>query len=327
MTQCGACLIRRQRHEKQVSDLYRPQVDENYGSKMRNDAYANTNKNNVRASGNLPAFAEYEHERDLEKETEDQFGSGGYANQYHGAGSAAAAGGYASRPNQQLRFASTGAQDYSYQNASSGGGGYAGDMVGAGAVGGAAVATTGAGARLAAEARAQRGLATQEDLHLLNQEPAHGADRTLHHQSSVEPFTGMYDPTAQSRSEHEQQDSYSASPYYNPSQQGGGASMYQQDRPTSPSRLVGPRPLSAGPAQQQQSGPRSPTYSAGQHSQQYHQYGGGQQSPTYGSGAYPPYPVPEHQSTSPPPQQHYYQQSGNGATDMYGAPTRSYDRY
>lgn len=332
--QCGACLIRRQRHEKEVSDLYRPQVDPGYGSKMRNDAYAGQQQQQQAAlagSTSLPAFHEYEHERDLdaEKGLEEvplrQQNTLAYAHEAaydaygddEGGGGGGGYGQRQGRPGQQLRFAPSDA----------------GSMVGAGAGAprnAAAAGAAGAGARLAAEARAQRGRATQEDLRLLDATAA-GAGS----QSTTEVFTGMYDQGGEgeylpTHSEHaharpasygEEVDPYyeaarradpqGAYPYPSVSQSQSYGQPYpypypdsSYPPPASPTRLTGPRPPSEDS--------RSPTYYS-QDQMQHHQQG-------YAAGGAQYPPAPQQQEAGYP-----YHHSSSAGMNMYGAPT--YGKY
>ncbi|KWU41618.1 pali-domain-containing protein [Rhodotorula sp. JG-1b] len=342
---CGACIFRRQRHEKQVSDLYRPQVDADYGGKMRQDAYAaNARLAAADQQNNLPAFAEYDHQDEYEKGVEQMPLNPRNANaqgQYlppspPSGGAAAIGGGYgggyddarynnsayghfqpAQQPTsptrrnqqQQLRFADPASEMGGYGHT-------AGDMVGAG-VG------AGPGARLAAEARAQRGHATREDLRLLDPAAAAAAAAAgapsssqgqgqggpadyYGHDYAVEPFSGMHDGGGYTSGgggdggadEYQQYptDTYAANPYYTPSQRqqydDDDDGLGPQQLPTSPTtRLVGPRVPSAGP----NAGPRSPT-AAG-----------------HGSASYPPLPQQQQQRGEPPVLP--YRRNDNGLDD------------
>lgn len=347
---------------------------------MRQDAYAaNARLAAADQQNNLPAFAEYDHQDEYEKGVEQMplnprnaNAQGQYLPPSPPLGGAAAIGGYSgydggynnsgygnyqpaqqqptspTRRNQQqqLRFADPASEMGGYGHT-------AGDMVGAGV-------RAGQGARLAAEARAQRGHATREDLRLLDPAAAAAAAGApssgqgqgqggptdyYGHDYGVEPFSGMHDAGGYTSGgggdggadEYQQYptDTYAANPYYTPSQrqqhddendddgQGQG-----QQLPTSPTtRLVGPRVPSAGP----NAGPKSPT-TAG-----------------YGSASYPPLPqqhqqrgeppvlpyrrndhslddyaYPQQQQAYPPPPEatYDYEPHQSSSTDMYGAPMR-----
>ncbi|GAA5877040.1 hypothetical protein JCM3774_006884 [Rhodotorula dairenensis] len=339
---CGACIFRRQRQEKQVADLYRPQIDTNYGSKMRNDAYAaNARPISGESNNNLPAFAEYDHESEKGLEqiplTRPQAQYSPTPPPPGGAGGYGYDGGYAgyndnwqqtspTRPNQQLRFASQS------------GGDIAGTGVGAGA-----------GARLAAEARAQRGLATRDDLRLLDPAAASsggGGSGTGPDPYHVEPFNGMYDQDGAGAvggyggyPDDDNTTSYAANPYYTQSQQQEDAAF----GPQSPTRLAGPRAPSAGlasalspisaseagypsypPAPSTARQPEPPVLPYRESSTDH--YG-------YPAGATPYYAQPD-QNLQQQQQQEYhasdqiygghdrYQSQATHSTDMYGAPVR-----
>ncbi|GAA5992744.1 hypothetical protein JCM10908_006912 [Rhodotorula pacifica] len=344
---CGACIFRRQRHEKQVSDLYRPQPDTNYGNKMRQDAYASNARPISGESANLPAFAEYDHadpEKGLEQvplnSQQAQYspprqqqqtypptnnGYGGYGHGYDDYNQQQPTS--PTRANQQLRFAAE------LQGSGAGYASAAGDMIGAGAGVGSGIG--GKGARLAAEARAQRGMATEEDMRFLNGSSSSGGH--------VEPFAGMYgggggaDDGYATRQQAD--DSYAANPYYTQS---------QAAEPTSPTRLVGPRSPSTAPApgaslqppsssyhQQQQNG-EPPVLPYRQGSNDTYGAGGAYTTNQQRQASHDDYGYPtttsqgQGQSYTPPPpatddgyyQHQQHQQQASTGTDMYGAPLR-----
>lgn len=276
---------------------------------MRNDAYAaNARPVSDESNNNLPAFAEYDHEpeKGLEQIPLNPPPQQAQYSVPNGAGGYGYDGGYAgygdhwqqtspTRPNQQLRFASLSDAGNGAPRTSQDGG-----MVGApGAAG------MGQGARLAAEARAQRGFATREDLRLLD--PAAAAAPSAdgggtgpdayHDYHHVEPFSGMYDKTAGPVGGYGYQDdddnmSYAANPYYTQSQQQQDEAAFAQ----SPTRLAGPRAPSAGPGLGS-----SPTGAPG---------GGG-------GAAYSSYPPPPSAARQQEPPVLPYRES---STDAYGHP-------
>ncbi|GAA6001353.1 SUR7/PalI family protein [Rhodotorula paludigena] len=366
---CGACIIRKQRTQREASEAYKPAPDAEYGLKMRAEA-VNAQQRDYLQEGTLPNFPEHDRENipltahnALEyDEPYNQHGGGRYEPRQ-----------FASQSDIANMSGNTGApslisgvgEGYGRRNPSAPGlpvsltvdsgltapqgpispGGYSPGGVGAaapyaaGAAAGAAAA--GVGSRLAAEARANRGLATQDDERRLNN-------------ATTEPFTGMYgheEPVQVVRSQDShyqqqqpvqaQQQHFSPSyagqypPYPNttspppgasgPSSHGHGAAGgygaavpavvaaaagYQHTSPTREKPPVLPyRPPTSPPAQQQQQyyvqNPSTyPDPYANSHET-------GSLAPTYythdryggGGGA----------------QQQYPQQTG-GSTDMYGAP-------
>ncbi|GAA6029796.1 hypothetical protein JCM8097_001054 [Rhodosporidiobolus ruineniae] len=282
----GNCIIRKRRVSREASEKNRPTVDEGYGSRMRNDALAAheaaQQQQQHRKEGTLPTFAE--HDRHANEQIPlNSLQAVDYDEDQH-----------AGRPAYQpVRFASStdvGApsiisgvgEGYGRRNPSAPGVPVslhaANDSVttagfaGAGAAGAAALG--GAGSRLGAQARADRGRATSADEHQLAPPPRHP--------STVEPFTGMYNqPAGASSSGHGYTDPYAPAPSTSPPPvsptYGGALQLPVPNSAPSPSVYATPQPA------------------------QYHAT-----SPSYGA-AYPPYPS----STSPPPlptqqQQSYY---------------------
>ncbi|GAA5894908.1 hypothetical protein JCM6882_008239 [Rhodosporidiobolus microsporus] len=181
----GACVIRKRRAGREASEKYRPQVDEEYGAKMRADAISSNDHSQygMRKEGTLPNFSE--HDRNNEQIPLSSMPDGGDDDNTHGTAY------------QPVRFASqtdVGApsivsgvgEGYGRRNPAAPGmpvsfsavdttsGGYSPPIVGGGAA-----------SRLGAEARANRGRATSADEERLNAPARQGSQTT-------EPFTGMY---------------------------------------------------------------------------------------------------------------------------------------
>ncbi|GAA6005152.1 hypothetical protein JCM10207_008524 [Rhodosporidiobolus poonsookiae] len=274
---CGACIIRKRRGEREASEKNRPVVDEEYGSKMRAEAFATHEVDKQhRKEGTLPNFAE--HERSNEQiplnsmHDQDDYDDGRTGTQY-----------------QPVRFASS--TDVGAPSIISGvGEGYgrrdprtpgvpismtADSLATGNSAPAQALAVGGVGSRLGAQARADRGRATSTDQERLNAPARQGSS------STTEPFTGMYGHP-QDQPSQGYTDPYAADPYAqstSPAPAGAYNSM--------------PVPRIASP-------PQSPIYGG---SQQQHL------SPSYG-GAYPPYPTaasPSAYSPQPLEKAHYAQ--------------------
>ncbi|BGP23761.1 rim9 protein [Rhodotorula toruloides] len=225
---CGACVIRRQRAGKEASEAYRPQPDADYGAKMRTEALAAAERDAWRRKneGQLPQFAEREaiplNSLDYNQEDEEPPAARYESRQF--ASSSDIAGQGVGTPSIITGVG----EGYGRRNSSNGpihghgqGVSFAPEPTSYAAAGAAGV---GAASRLAAEARANRGYASEGGVQ--------ADERRLNSTSSATtmPFTGMYG--------HEQPVGQAVSADYSHEGSGGyGAS-----------RLAGPRAPSASPA-------------------------------------------------------------------------------
>ncbi|BGP47082.1 hypothetical protein JCM10450v2_002934 [Rhodotorula kratochvilovae] len=191
---CGACIIRKRRREQQVSDSYRPAVDPEYGAKLRAEAVQADYARKEASGAALPNFPEHVpltavHAVDYD----DGYGHGAYGanggyepRQYASQSDISGAGGGAAPPS----LISGVGEGYGRRNPAAPGlpVSFTPDTAPASLpptspVGAPAVA--GVGARLGAEARANRGRATQED------------ERRLASGAGAGDVQGMYVPEGQ----------------------------------------------------------------------------------------------------------------------------------
>ncbi|BGP31106.1 hypothetical protein JCM10296v2_002870 [Rhodotorula toruloides] len=225
---CGACVIRRQRAGKEASEAYRPHPDADYGAKMRTEALVAAERDAWRRKneGQLPQFAEREaiplNSLDYNQDDEDPPAARYEPRQF--ASSSDIAGQGAGAPSIITGVG----EGYGRRNPSSAPGqgqgvSFAPEPTSCTGYATGGAAAVGAGSRLAAEARANRGYASEGG-------PAD--DRRLDSTSSgtTQPFTGMCG--------HEQPVGQTVSADYSHE----GAAAYGA------SRLVGPRAPSASPA-------------------------------------------------------------------------------
>ncbi|GAA5841088.1 hypothetical protein JCM9279_000534 [Rhodotorula babjevae] len=207
---CGTCITRRNRREQQQSDMYRPMPDENYGSKLRADAVKAEYARKEEAA-NLPNFPEHvpltaTHHVDYD-DTYASYPPQQQHQQYASHGDLSSVGAGAAAPPSLISGVGEG---YGRRNPSAPGHPVsfspesgAASLPPVSPVGGPA--GTGAGARLAAEARANRGFATQADERRLagasdgydqdpQQQQYHAYGGSQGHAMSPSSYSGAYPP-------------------------------------------------------------------------------------------------------------------------------------
>ncbi|GAA6052256.1 hypothetical protein JCM3770_007403 [Rhodotorula araucariae] len=299
---CGACIIRKRRREQQVSDSYRPAVDPDYGAKLRAEAVQADYARKEASGASLPNFPEHVPLTAVHAVDYDD-GPGAHAGAYQPRH-------YASR--SDLSGVGAGAappslvsgvgEGYGRRNPTTPGMAVSFAPETAPAAPSPVGAPAGVGARLGAEARANRGRATQDDERRL---ASGGSDPQGLHAG------GQYDADAYVQGQ-------GLDPYaFGPGQaQGYGQMDYSPYGGAYP-----PYPASTSPPVQAQAGPSyAQGYSSATPAPVPGGYGDGEKA--HAPPVLPYRPSPGSSSSPPPPpqqqQQQYYVQ--NAAPSAYDDP-------